>query len=136
MIYGSHVITGILYVITDKNLSLIQKDVISFANVIENPIELIDTSGPTFIQFFDLLNHIVRIKFVIKCYHKLLKKEKAGITRTQTKDCLKMIIDRLKHNLYKGFLPPNYSALTCLNCGIILNGTPYCLFHRIEDMNK
>jgi hypothetical protein len=65
-----------------------------------------------------------------------LKKGKAGITRTQIKDCLKMIIDRLKHNLYKGFLPPNYSALTCLNCQIILNGTPYCLFHRIEDMNK
>jgi hypothetical protein len=61
------VITGILHLITDKNLSLTQKDVISFANVIENPIELIDTSGPTFIQFFDLLNHIVRIKFVIKC---------------------------------------------------------------------
>ncbi len=66
-IWFSYVITGILHLITDKNLSLTQKDVISFANVIENPIELIDTSGPTFIQFFDLLNHIVRIKFVIKC---------------------------------------------------------------------
>ena len=129
-------ITGVLYLITDRNLSLTQKDVNSFSNVIENPIQVIDTTGPNFIQFFDLLNHIIQTKFVINYYYKLLKKGKSDITDGQIKHCLNMIIDRLKHHLYKGILPPNYFALTCLNCQIILNDALNCVFHRIQDMIK
>lgn len=127
-------ITGVLYLITDRNLALSQKDVTSFIDVIENPIELIDTTAPNFVQFFDLLNYIVRTKFVVNCYHKLLSKEKVGMTHTQTQHCLNTVTDRLKQQLYTGILPPNYSALTCLNGEIILNGSHHCLFNRIKDM--
>ena len=123
-----------LYLISDRNLSLSERDVIAFTNVIENPIELVDTTSSNFIRFFDLLNHVIQNKFVIDCYHRIISKEKRGVTCLEIQHCLHFIADQLKNQLYIGILPSNYCALTCLNCQIILNGSTNCLFHRVEEM--
>ncbi|CAM4978039.1 unnamed protein product [Rotaria socialis] len=133
-IWLSYVITGVLYLVTNKNLVWSHKEVVAFYNTLENPIELIDTTGGTFRKFFDLLKHVVEVKFVIDCYHELVQQENQNVTSDQVRYYLGVIVDKLQRELYVGVLPSNYCALTCFDCQILLNGAQNSLFYHMVDM--